>query len=102
MAEKIKRYKADESEIEQMGGLVALQGYEGGPPHRSGISYGDPNAGIVAAGAISLALLRRERTGEGSHVVVRQRDNIIGMIGEFLVAESAGAAYEARTGACRD
>ena len=57
--------------IEQMGGLVALQGYEGGRPHRSGISYGDPNAGILAAGAISLALLRRERTGEGSHVVIR-------------------------------
>jgi len=31
--------------IEQMGGLVALQGYQGGPPHKSGISYGDPIAG---------------------------------------------------------
>ena len=41
----------------------------------------------VAAGATALALLRRERTGEGSHVVVAQRDNIIGMIGEYIVAE---------------
>ena len=84
--------------IEQMGGLVSLQGYEGGPPHRSGISYGDPNAGIMAAGAVALALLNRERTGEGSHVVVRQRDNIVGMIGEFLVAESAGVNVPRQVG----
>ncbi len=84
--------------IEQMGGLVALQGYAGGPPHKSGISYGDPTAGIVAAGATALALLRRERTGEGSHVVVAQRDNIIGMVGEFMLAESIGAGYPVRIG----
>jgi crotonobetainyl-CoA:carnitine CoA-transferase CaiB-like acyl-CoA transferase len=84
--------------IEQMGGLVALQGYVGGPPHKSGISYGDPTAGIVAAGATVLALLRRERTGVGSHVVVAQRDNIVGMIGEFIAAESVGAEYPVRIG----
>jgi crotonobetainyl-CoA:carnitine CoA-transferase CaiB-like acyl-CoA transferase len=84
--------------IEQMGGLVALQGYEGGPPHKSGISYGDPTAGVLAAGATMLALLRRERTGEGCHVVVPQRDNIIGMVGEYLVAESLGCPLPLRIG----
>ncbi|MDA0365663.1 MAG: CoA transferase [Chloroflexi bacterium] len=84
--------------IEQMGGLVALQGYEGGEPHKSGISYGDPTAGIVAAGATALALLHRERTGEGSHVVVAQRDNIIGLIGEYIVAESLGVDVPTRIG----
>jgi len=84
--------------IEQMGGLVALQGYEGGEPHKSGISYGDPTAGIVAAGATALALLHRERTGKGSHVVVAQRDNIIGLIGEYIVAESLGVAVPTRIG----
>jgi crotonobetainyl-CoA:carnitine CoA-transferase CaiB-like acyl-CoA transferase len=84
--------------IEQMGGLVALQGYENGPPHKSGISYGDPTAGIVAAGATMLALLRRERTGVGSHVVVAQRDNIVGMVGEFIAAESIDAPYPVRIG----
>ncbi|MEX2032331.1 MAG: CoA transferase, partial [Dehalococcoidia bacterium] len=82
--------------IEQMGGLVALQGYEGGEPHKSGISYGDPMAGITAAGAIALALLQRESTGEGSHLVIAQRDNIISMVGEFMVAESAGLPYLVR------
>jgi crotonobetainyl-CoA:carnitine CoA-transferase CaiB-like acyl-CoA transferase len=84
--------------IEQMGGLVALQGYEGGPPHRSGISYGDPNAGVVAAGAVALALYQREITGLGSHVVLRQRDNITGMVGEFMLAAQLGAVAPVRIG----
>lgn len=84
--------------IEQMGGLVALQGYEGGPPHKSGISYGDPTGGITAAGATAAALLQREATGRGVHVVVSQRDNILGMVGEFMVAESAGLPYPVRQG----
>ena len=84
--------------IEQMGGLVALQGYEGGPPHKSGISYGDPIGGIVAAGATAVALWRREATGDGCHMVVSQRDNVIGMVGEFMVAESLGLDYPVRAG----
>ncbi|MGI8549918.1 MAG: CaiB/BaiF CoA transferase family protein [Dehalococcoidia bacterium] len=84
--------------IEQMGGLVSLQGYEDGPPHKSGISYGDPTAGIVAAGATAMALYRREQTGDGCHVVVRQRDNVIGLIGEYLVAESLGRPLPVRIG----
>lgn len=82
--------------IEQMGGIVALQGYEGGPPHKSGISYGDPVGGIAAAGAIALALWRRETTGEGSHIVVYQRDNVIGLVGEYMLAESIGRPLPVR------
>jgi crotonobetainyl-CoA:carnitine CoA-transferase CaiB-like acyl-CoA transferase len=84
--------------IEQMGGLVALQGYEGGPPHKSGISYGDPTGGIMAAAVTALALLRREESGEGGHAVVRQRDNIIGLIGEYMLAESIGRPLPVRIG----
>lgn len=84
--------------IEQMGGLVALQGYEGGPPHKSGISYGDPIGGIVAAGATALGLWRREGSGEGCQIVVSQRDNVIGMVGEFMVAEALGIDYPVRDG----
>lgn len=84
--------------IEQMGGIVSLQGYPGGPPHKSGISYGDPVGGVVAAGAIALALLEREKTGRGSKVVVFQRDNVIGLIGEYLLAESIGRPLPTRLG----
>jgi crotonobetainyl-CoA:carnitine CoA-transferase CaiB-like acyl-CoA transferase len=84
--------------IEQMGGLVALQGYEGGAPHRSGISYGDPIAGAVTAGAIVAALLRRLRTGEGAYVMVPQRDVIVSLVGEYMVAEALGCPLPMRIG----
>jgi crotonobetainyl-CoA:carnitine CoA-transferase CaiB-like acyl-CoA transferase len=84
--------------IEQMGGLVALQGYEGGPPHRSGISYGDPISGTVAAGAIAMLLLNRETTGEASYAVIPQRDAICSLIGEYILAEALGHPLPLRTG----
>ena len=84
--------------IEQMGGLVALQGYEGGPPHKSGISYGDPVSGTTTAGAVGLALHRRERTGQGCYIVVPQRDGIVGLIGEYILAESIGQPIPTRIG----
>ena len=84
--------------IEQMGGLVALQGYEGGPPHKSGISYGDPVSGTTTAGAVAIALHRRERTNEGCYIVVPQRDGIVGLIGEYIVAEAIGDPLPTRIG----
>ncbi|MFQ5382602.1 MAG: CoA transferase, partial [Dehalococcoidia bacterium] len=84
--------------IEQMGGLVSLQGYEGAEPHKSGISYGDPNGGTLTAGVIAAALFRRDRTREGAHVVVIQRENIVGMIGEYVVARSLGYELPSRLG----
>jgi len=85
--------------IEQMGGLVALQGYEGDSPHRSGISYGDPIAGTIAAGAVSMGLLNRERTGEGCYLAIPQRDAICSLIGEFVIAEALGHPMPVRMGA---
>ncbi len=84
--------------IEQMGGLVALQGYEGGPPHRSGISYGDPVSGTITAGAAASALLRRQRTGEGCYAMIPQRDVVCHLVGEFVVAEAVGHPLPVRTG----
>jgi len=84
--------------IEQMGGLVALQGYEGGPPHKSGISYGDPVSGTTTAGAVGVALHRRELSGEGSYIVVPQRDGIVGLVGEYMVAEGVGQPIPTRIG----
>ncbi len=84
--------------IEQMGGLVALQGYEGDAPHRSGISYGDPIAGAFASGAVVAGLMRRDRTGEAVYIMVPQRDGIVGLIGEYLVAEALGHPLPTRIG----
>jgi crotonobetainyl-CoA:carnitine CoA-transferase CaiB-like acyl-CoA transferase len=77
--------------IEQMGGLAYLNGYLGGPPHKSGISYGDPLAGLGGAAAVLLALLLRERTGVGQYVEVSQRNLLLGMIGDALIAHQLGS-----------
>ncbi|MCH7800632.1 MAG: CoA transferase, partial [Chloroflexi bacterium] len=84
--------------IEQMGGLVALQGYPGGPPHKSGISYGDPIAGSTCAAAVVAALLNRQRTGQGSYCMVPQRDGITGLIGEYFIAEALDCQMPIRSG----
>ena len=84
--------------IEQMGGLVALQGYKEGEPHKTGISYGDPIAGATCAAAIAAALLRREKTGYGCYCVLPQRDGVTGLVGEFFIAESLGFPMELRLG----
>ena len=71
--------------VEQLAGLCHLSGYAGGPPQKTGISYGDPMAGIAAAGAVALALWDRRRSGRGQYIEVAQRENLINVIGEYVV-----------------
>ena len=71
--------------IEQLAGLVSLNGYPDGPPQRSGIAYGDPMAGATAAGATVAALLYRRRTGRGQHVEVSQWEALLPFLGEFFL-----------------
>src|ERR1700682_5816749 len=51
-----------------MGGLMSITGHAGGGPVRVGIAINDTSAGLLLANAIALALLDRERTGEGQWV----------------------------------
>jgi crotonobetainyl-CoA:carnitine CoA-transferase CaiB-like acyl-CoA transferase len=76
--------------IELMSGLASLSGYGDGEPFKTGISYGDPVAGTAAVAAVSLALLRRERTGEGVHIDLAQRETGMALIAEQFVAASRG------------
>ncbi len=80
--------------IEQMAGLASLTGYgDDGVPYKTGISYGDPIAGVAAAGAVALALIRRRKTGEGGFIDLAQREVMSTMIGEaFAAASLRGAA----------
>jgi len=84
--------------VEQLSGLCHLTGYEGGPPHKTGISYGDPMAGIAAAGAVALALWDRRRTGGGQYIELAQRENLINVIGEYVVAFTATGREPSRRG----
>src|SRR5580704_7557039 len=75
--------------IELMSGLVSLSGYEGQEePFKTGISYGDPVGGTQAAAAVSLALLRRHRTGKGTYVDLAQREGAAVLAGEAFVRAS--------------
>jgi crotonobetainyl-CoA:carnitine CoA-transferase CaiB-like acyl-CoA transferase len=84
--------------IEALSGLAHLSGYEGGPPHKTGIAYPDPLAGIAAAAAVALALWDRRRTGRGQYVELAQRENMISVIGEFIVAFSLNGREPPRRG----
>jgi crotonobetainyl-CoA:carnitine CoA-transferase CaiB-like acyl-CoA transferase len=78
-------YIAYGTNVEQLAGLVSITGYEGGEPHKSGISYGDPIAGTAAAGAVMAALLYRRRTGRGQWVDLAQREGLTTLLGEYVV-----------------
>jgi crotonobetainyl-CoA:carnitine CoA-transferase CaiB-like acyl-CoA transferase len=51
-----------------MGGLMSITGHPGQGPVRVGIAINDTSAGLLLAFTIVLALLDRERTGEGQWV----------------------------------
>ncbi|HXU24199.1 MAG TPA: CoA transferase [Tepidiformaceae bacterium] len=75
--------------IEQMSGLTSLSGYgDDGVPFKTGISYGDPIAGLAAASAVALALIKRRKTGKGTYVDLPQRETMSTMVGEKFVAAS--------------
>ncbi|MPY95043.1 MAG: hypothetical protein GEV08_18880 [Acidimicrobiia bacterium] len=74
--------------IELMSGLVSLTGYGDEEPFKTGISYGDPVAGLAAVAAVTLGLIRRRRTGEGAVVDLAQRETGASMAGEAFVAAS--------------
>jgi len=84
--------------IEALSGLAHLSGYEGDPPHKTGIAYPDPLAGVAAAAAVALALWDRRRTGRGQYIELAQRENMISVIGEFVVAFSINGREPPRRG----
>lgn len=71
--------------MEQMSGLASLNTYGDDIPYNTGIAYGDPNAGVMGFGAIIMALLHRDRTGEGSYIDLSQQENLITLFGEQLI-----------------
>jgi crotonobetainyl-CoA:carnitine CoA-transferase CaiB-like acyl-CoA transferase len=54
--------------IPPLTGLAAATGYLGGEAEEIGISMPDPTAGITAAYAVVVALVKRDQTGQGDHL----------------------------------
>jgi len=84
--------------VEAMSGLCGLGGVEGEPPLFSGISYSDPVAANLAAGAVIMGLIHRDRTGEGQRIELSQRNNIINLIGEAYVEHTLTGRTPRRLG----
>ena len=84
--------------IEQMSGLASLSGYGDGIPFKSGISYGDPIAGIAAAAAAVTGLIRRHRTGQGMTVDLSQREIVTSLIGEAFALWSMNQRLQPHLG----
>jgi formyl-CoA transferase/CoA:oxalate CoA-transferase len=63
-----REWPAFDLAIQAMGGGMSLTGEAGRPPARMGLPMGDLAGGMFGALAVAAALLRRERTGEGTHL----------------------------------
>jgi benzylsuccinate CoA-transferase BbsF subunit len=68
-----------------LSGLFWLTGYRGGEPAEIGVSYPDPNAGLMGAHAVVAALLHRDATGEGQFIDQSQWEAILANMAEGLL-----------------
>jgi crotonobetainyl-CoA:carnitine CoA-transferase CaiB-like acyl-CoA transferase len=84
--------------IEEMSGLTRLNGYPDGGPMKTGISFADPMAGIMAAAGSVLGLIRRHRSGVASRIEVSQRDIVVSFLGEAIMDWAMNGTAPARTG----
>jgi len=74
--------------VQSMGGLMHNVGEEDGPPNWLGIALGDIYSGVMAAYGILLALMVREKTGEGQFIDSSMYDNMISLNERALTAYS--------------
>ncbi|MCP5025241.1 MAG: CoA transferase [Actinomycetia bacterium] len=85
--------------IEMMSGLMSLSGYgDEDVPYKTGISYGDPVAGVASVGAVAMALIQRRRTGKGVTIDLAQRETGAKMAGAAFVASGLTGSDPAATG----
>ncbi|MGQ0525576.1 MAG: CaiB/BaiF CoA transferase family protein [Betaproteobacteria bacterium] len=66
--------------VQGMGGLMSITGLPGQGPVRAGIAISDSSAGLYCAFGIVLALLERERSGEGQWVQTSLLQALIAML----------------------
>lgn len=71
--------------IQALSGIMALNGTEATGPMRCGAILCDMASALTAAFAISSALFKRERTGEGAHLDLSMQDVAAGMVSPSLL-----------------
>ena len=68
-----------------LGGLSALVGYAGEAPAGMNIRYADSTFGTAAAYAVLVALVHKQRTGEGQFIDVSAVETMTSMIGDSVM-----------------
>lgn len=81
-----------------LSGLFWLTGYAGGEPSEIGVSYPDPNAGLMGAYAVVAALLHRDLTGEGQYIDQSQWEAVLAHMAEGLLEWDTNQREPARRG----
>ena len=79
------QYGAYGTGLEAASGICSITGYRNGPPMRTGISFTDPIAGLLGAGAVLMALHYRRRTGKGQHIDLSEQEAAIPLMGQALM-----------------
>ena len=81
-------------------GVVNTMGFPDGPPVMPGLSLGDSLAALTGLGAITAALLHRERTGRGQHLDISLLDSYFQCfdLAVQMISASGGAWKPVRNG----
>ncbi len=70
---------------EAMSGLLSISSYSRAVPSPTGVKYGDPNGGMLAAVAVLAAIHHRAATGEGQLIDLSQREANIFTLPELIL-----------------
>ncbi len=74
-------------QLQAMSGLMDRIGFPDGPPTKVGAAMGDQLSGTYMAAAINLALIHREKTGEGQMIDIAILDSL------FSILEAAPVTF---------
>jgi crotonobetainyl-CoA:carnitine CoA-transferase CaiB-like acyl-CoA transferase len=81
-----------------MGGIMAMTGPKGGPPHKVGPGIGDIWPATIAAYATMVALHAVENTGQGQHVDCAMYDSMLYMAERAIMMYSMAGIVSGREG----
>ena len=91
-------YRGFELSAQAAGGLMAANGWDGGPPMNAPEGAGDSGAGLHLAVGILAALRQRDRTGVGQHVEVSLQDGVVNLMRSRLMQGLASGDTDRRRG----
>ncbi|WP_214104067.1 CaiB/BaiF CoA transferase family protein [Acrocarpospora catenulata] len=90
-------FKATAFATESVAGIAALAG-DPGEPMLPSTAFADPNAGVVGALSVAMALRYRRLTGRGQHIEVAQIEALTPFIGAALLKTQLTGAEPPRRG----